>query len=59
MEYVSSQSELGYGKIETYVKLDKLGEVSYWSLIVSIRYIQMLNQLFTDWGMNHLMMSKY
>lgn len=38
MEYVSSQSELGYGKIETYVKLDKLGEVSYWSLIVSIRY---------------------
>ena len=28
MDYIFSQSELGYGKMETYVKLDKLGEVS-------------------------------
>jgi len=28
MHYMFQQSELGYGKMETYVKLDKLGEVS-------------------------------
>lgn len=25
-----SQSDIGFGKLETYVKLDKLGEVSSW-----------------------------
>ena len=31
----SLQSELGYGKMETYIKLDKLGEVS----IISKRFL--------------------